>query len=372
MSAKNRRFSYVLALLAFCLVTLLWGNATGSRAEAFSESVVQPATATWTPLVSATPVAYSTPLPSAVRTPLDGTYAKFVESPPQWWLCRRCADYRPIGGTWTLQFDRGVLHIYYDVTGWRSLASYTIEGDQLSLFNDPYCKEAVGQYTWRVEEGVLLLESVEDGCSFGLRARNLSEQPWPICPAVSEATGEAEPLPRGCEATPLPTSLVLDEEPLTVNVYGSDARFFETPPDLIIHANQQNQPQSAPIEITASERSLPFGLNRVLWADGDWIEAAIDEMAAAVGVQFRGPPFNGWASVYFDDQEVWRGDTSTLWNAQGIHAGYVEVVGFEPGNHTLRVERLSTLSRPVVVGFFGLNQESGVVSTAAADAFPKP
>ena len=70
----------------------------------------------WENLLLATPFPLGNPLPAAEASPLDGIYAKVDPSPPQWWTCYRCADYRPMGGIWRLQFDKGVLRIYYEVT----------------------------------------------------------------------------------------------------------------------------------------------------------------------------------------------------------------------------------------------------------------
>ena len=56
----------------------------------------------WLGLLEKTPIAHTTPLPNSTWTPIDGTYAKLDLSEPQWWACRRCADYRPAGGIWKL------------------------------------------------------------------------------------------------------------------------------------------------------------------------------------------------------------------------------------------------------------------------------
>src|SRR5689334_22474524 len=95
--------------------------------------------ALWNVLLEATPFAYTTPLPDSAETPIDGLYSKIDQSPPQWWRCYRCADYRPAGGMWRLKFDRGVMRIFYAVTGWRTVASYAVSGDHLTIFNDPFC-----------------------------------------------------------------------------------------------------------------------------------------------------------------------------------------------------------------------------------------
>jgi len=37
------------------------------------------------------------------------------------------------------------MRILYDVTGWRSVASYTIVEQRLYLFNDPFCPQNIGE-----------------------------------------------------------------------------------------------------------------------------------------------------------------------------------------------------------------------------------
>ena len=176
---------------------------TGERSSVSSpvSSVEVSPTSIWLGLQERTPYPYTRPLPDSARAPIDGTYAKSDESWPQWWMCRRCADYRPAGGIWKLRFDRGVMRIHYNVTDWVSIASYHVSGDRLHIFNDPYCPEAVGEYRWALEDkwGLparsLILEVISDPCSFGLRAENLSAQAW----------GSCSPSPHGSEPRCQPT-----------------------------------------------------------------------------------------------------------------------------------------------------------------------
>jgi hypothetical protein len=74
-----------------------------------------------------------------------------------------------------------------------------------------------------------------------------------------------------------------------------------------------------------------------------------------MGAQFMGDPPIGWARVLFNGVEAWRGNTSAIWNEFGRHGGYVEVSGFAPGPHTLRVESLGLDYHPVTVAWFGFN-----------------
>ena len=310
----------------------------------------------WQALLEVTPLSYTTPQPDPMQTPLDGTYAKLDPSWPQWWLCRRCADYRPAGGIWKLQFNRGVMRILYDMTGWRSIASYSVIDERLYLFNDPFCPQDVGEYDWRIEDRRVTLEVIDDPCSFGLRAENLSSQPWASCPLPDEALAGEYESPLGCRAGEPPAAAPSDV-PVIVTVHPGNSRFYNTPPDLILTANQVDHASQEGILISFDENSISYGLNRVLWWDGDWIEIASDQPFASMGVQFMGDPSIGWARVLFDGEEVWHGNTSQIWSEFGRHGGYVEVSAIGPGLHTMRVESMGFDYRPVTVAWFGFSYQ---------------
>lgn len=369
MNVKRRNSPLFLAILGIsgllCLFGLLWLSPP-AEAGVISGTPTLQATPSpsggWSDLLQVTPFAYTDPLPEPVESPLDGTYAKVDPSWPQWWLCRRCADYRPAGGIWKLQFDQGIMRIYYDVTGWHSLASFTVSGDRLTLFNDPYCGEK-GEYKWKLKDGQLELAVINDSCSFQLRGRNLSEQPWPACPAPdSPQQGQQPP---GCADNPPPPAAPAPADlPVTVTAHGGDSRFFENPPDTIAFANGLADSQPEGIHVTYHSESIPFGLNRVLWWKGDWIEASTDRPFTAMGVQFMGDPQTGWARVLFDGVEVWRGNTTDIWSKAGRHGGYIEISGFEQGPHTLRAESLGFDYHPVPVASFGFSEQESVNSVA--------
>lgn len=349
---KRRLYPLFLVGVSLSVLLAIWAL----NAQQDDSLTPTAAATTWDLLLAQTPVAYTTPLPAEIKTPIDGTYAKIDPSPPQWWLCRRCADYRPSGGIWKLQFERGVMRIYYEVTGWKSLASYTVEGDHLTLFNDPYCRDEVGEYTWKIEAGNLELETISDTCSFDLRGENLSGQNWTTCPSAPEPSEIAS----GCEAqivipaTPTPASL-----PVTVTVYGGDSRFFTQPPEVYAPANSDDTPPPAGIAVTFHEDSIPYGLNRVVWWQGDWVEATTEQPYTAMGVQFLGGPAIGWARVLFDGLELWRGNTAAIANdGLGHYGGYVDISGFTPGQHTIRVESLGFDYHPVTVSSFGFSTQA--------------
>lgn len=159
----------------------------------------------WNSLFQRTPLAYTTPLPPTESTLLDGSYARFDPDEPQWWNCMRCEDYLPAGGIWRLHLDKGVYRIFYEVTSWKSLASFAVTEDRFYIFNDPYCPKEVGIYNWRYEdeEGQrgLVLEVIEDECAIGLRAQNLSKIPWLSClpPNTEAAITDHWEKPPGCD-----------------------------------------------------------------------------------------------------------------------------------------------------------------------------
>ena len=309
----------------------------------------------WFGLLSKTPHPHTTALPAAAWSPVDGTYAKVDPSPPQWWACRRCADYRPAGGPWKLNLDRGIMRIFYEIPLWTSIASFEVYDDRLFLFNDVTCPTEVGEYSWQMEDRNLILGVIHDACAFGLRAENLVRQPWASCmPPDEEAENDLWRKPVGCEPDPLPEPLLRSgENDITALVHDAVVRDYEIPPEVIVAANPDIQPSLAGIELSASPDSIAYGRNIVLWKAGDWVEASTVLPYSAMGVQIHGAHTIGWASVYFDDVEVWRGDSSEIWSHHGRHGGYIEISGFEPGFHTLRIETLAIDHRPVTVEFFG-------------------
>ena len=322
-------------------------------------------TSIWTALQQMVPAPYSFPLPEPVVSPLDGTYAKLDPSWPQWWLCRRCADYRPAGGVWRVQFDQGVMRIYYEVTGWRSFASYTVSGDELRVFNDGYCPEGVGRYGWKLEAGALVLTVIEDPCAFGLRGQNLSNQSWLACRSTSQAAELelAGDNPPGCDENPvIPAQQASADLPVEIAVHPGNSHHFAKPPDEFALANSENIGPPPGIQISYDPESIAFGTTRVLWWGGDWIEATTAESFSAMGVQFWGAPQSGWARVLFDGVEVWRGLTSSLGFEQLQYGGYIEISGFQPGQHTIRAEGLGFDYHPLTVAAFGFSHQGGVES----------
>ena len=68
--------------------------------------------------------------------------------------------------------------MFHEISGWRTLGSFTVSGEQIKFFNDPHCTQVVGIYTWKLEEGKLVFEVVEDECFLDLRAESFTNLPW--------------------------------------------------------------------------------------------------------------------------------------------------------------------------------------------------
>ena len=261
------------------------------------------------------------------------------------------------------------MRIFYDITGWRSLASYTVADNRLYIFNDPYCPQEVGEYTWSLEDkwGLenrsLVLKVVKDSCSIELRGKNLSTQAWESCQPPNLMTGASDHwhTSPGCETVLLPpTTAISSTLDAIVIVHPGYARKFSRQPDVYVNANKDEVNPPEGITLAHSDDSISYGLNRILWGEGSWVEVITELPFSAMGVQIYGDYIIGWARVLFDGQEIWRGDTSKIWAYQGRNGGYIEVSDFEPGLHTLRVESMGFDYHPVTVAFFGFSRDGTV------------
>jgi len=143
---------------------------------------------------------YLEPLPPIEATEIDGVYGKFEPGDPQWWRCARCPDFRLSGGNWRLMLHQGTMRMYYEVTGFSTVASYEVEGKHLRLLNDPHCPYEVGEYLWTLQDGALQLTEIQDQCAIHLRAENLIHLPWISCqpPNTEAAVTDHWMRPAGC------------------------------------------------------------------------------------------------------------------------------------------------------------------------------
>jgi hypothetical protein len=203
---RKQRLVVTLSIVLLCTGACLSQDelSPASSGAMTLSSDAQPAgtpTDIWNALFERTPVPWTTPLPLPESTVLDATYVKVNPRLATPFPCRRCPDYALNGGLWKFSLDKGIFRIYYPVNGWRSIGSYSVSGDQVYFFNDPYCNWETGVYNWRLEEGVFTLSEVDDPCSQGLRAANLVDQPWLSCrpPDVESAITDHWQKPEGCD-----------------------------------------------------------------------------------------------------------------------------------------------------------------------------
>ena len=128
------------------------------------------------------PYPFTTPTPAREPTSLDGVYERpvteAIAGPPG--KCTRCPPYRmELGQVNYLVFDRGVFRVVHEPGEWRNVGHAEVDGDTVTLFNDPNCTSTRGTYRWRLAGDVLTLEVVEDDCAFGgLRSRYLTATTW--------------------------------------------------------------------------------------------------------------------------------------------------------------------------------------------------
>lgn len=146
------------------------------------------------------PYPFTTALPPAIATKVDGVYAKngtYKGTPTP---CRRCPDYLPYEGAWTLWLDKGVYRVHFTVTGWRSVGSFTVSENRITFFNDPTCTQDAGTYEWQLSNRKLTLKPLQDQCMFGLRQANFSGGAWNSCtpPNVEAGVTDHWQKPVGC------------------------------------------------------------------------------------------------------------------------------------------------------------------------------
>lgn len=206
MKSFSSSMKRIILIFALSVLTLAACQPTAISPIPVSGDTSTPAaigisTDAWQALFQHTPVPWTTPLPPQEPTVLDATYVKINPRRATPFPCRRCPDYALEGGLWKLSLDKGTFRILYTMNGWRSLGSYSVIGDRIYFFNDPYCHLETGVYEWKLEDGVLTLTEVDDPCSQGLRASNLIDQPWLSCrpPNVEAMITDHWQKPEGCD-----------------------------------------------------------------------------------------------------------------------------------------------------------------------------
>jgi hypothetical protein len=198
---RNESFlSAVSTILAAMVVLTVFTKA--SEARAADDTMPRPtAQAIWAGLLEHQPYPYLIPIPEPKRTEIDGTYTKVVVAQAERVHCLRCPDYAPEGGTWKLRFDKGAFRIFHQDSRWKSIGTYLVAGNRLLLANDPTCIDGIGLYSWKLNQGQLVLEVIDDPCAIRLRAMNLTQLPWRSCrpPNTEAAVTEHWQKPEGCD-----------------------------------------------------------------------------------------------------------------------------------------------------------------------------
>ncbi len=126
------------------------------------------------------PYPFTSPVPDLTTTVLDGEYTR----PPtdsytgDRAACRRCPPYPPDRGASILRFDRGRYEIVHEEPAYRTFGHFTVDGELLTLINDPECATDVGTYRVERDGAQLRFDVVDDLCAFGQRTRDLTARTW--------------------------------------------------------------------------------------------------------------------------------------------------------------------------------------------------
>jgi hypothetical protein len=129
------------------------------------------------------PYPYTTPTPPPGPTPIDGTYLRILTLEDVHGLlpfrCARCPPYLPNAGVSTVVFFHGNYWLNHQLSGFRALGMFTLRGDRITFFNDPWCPQDRGTYRWTLRGGVLAFEAISGTCVYErARAEDLSKAPW--------------------------------------------------------------------------------------------------------------------------------------------------------------------------------------------------
>jgi hypothetical protein len=138
------------------------------------------------------PYPFTAPAPEPVATEIDGTYMLILTlddlggaSHALPFPCRRCLPYARDPGVMTLIFFQGAYFVDHQMSSFHSTGHYEVDGDRLTLFNDPNCSRTEGSYTWELRGGALNLDAIDDPCAYeGESAVDLATNDWtkiPVC-----------------------------------------------------------------------------------------------------------------------------------------------------------------------------------------------
>jgi hypothetical protein len=152
------------------------------------------------------PYPYTEPTPAPVPTEIDGTYMSILTlqdlggaNAALPFPCRRCLPYARDPGVLTLIFFDGAYFVDHQMSGFHAIGHYAVEGNRLTLFNDPNCSRVSGTYRWRLDGASLQLSVIDDTCAFqGERATDLTSTEWTRIPVCRREVQHLWPGTLGC------------------------------------------------------------------------------------------------------------------------------------------------------------------------------
>lgn len=132
------------------------------------------------------PYPYTQPIPPEEASPIDGAYLKITPleglGQPAVALpirCLRCIPFRIEAGVSTLILFHGRYFLHHQLSDFRSLGFFVVDGHRVTFSNDPSCPTTRGVYRWRRDGVELVLDVIHDPCPFDrLRAQDLTASPW--------------------------------------------------------------------------------------------------------------------------------------------------------------------------------------------------
>jgi hypothetical protein len=74
---------------------------------------------------------------------------------------------------------RGNYWLNHQLSEFRALGMFTIDGHRITFFNDPWCPQDHGVYRWSYRDDALTFEAISGTCAYEkARANDLSKTPW--------------------------------------------------------------------------------------------------------------------------------------------------------------------------------------------------
>ena len=133
------------------------------------------------------PYPYRSPTPPpTTETVLDGTYMRILTLQDVGgariglpFRCLRCPPYRIDAGMSTIMFWHGAYFLHHQTSGFKTQGSFVVDGDRVTLFNDPNCPQGEGLYRFEKTAHGLRFDVIHDDCPWsGERADDLMRVQW--------------------------------------------------------------------------------------------------------------------------------------------------------------------------------------------------